>query len=193
MKYHQFFILAGAFVSSYTSASSSPSFDCSQTDLNSTEHMICKDKRLSTLDNQLSDVYRQARKISNQSNTSKLLKAEQIGWIKGRGECWKGASQSACIEQSYLYRIAELQARYDLVASFDEEQFTCEDDDANLISVIRYQTQPATLIAKYNDQTSFMYKTDDTYQGRNESIRYVSENEIMVRWGYKSEKVFCEK
>ena len=92
-----------------------PAFNC-QTAGSQVEKLICGDKRLSALDQQLAKTYEAAigvlAKSADGKKATHLLRSIQRGWIKGRNECWKSADMAKCTADSYRRQIAELQARY---------------------------------------------------------------------------------
>ena len=104
-----------------------PSFDCAKAKPGSSEAIICADPALAALDRQLADVYAAARKKATNEKPP-VLQAEQRGWVKGRDECWKAqqGGQAACMRGAYVDRIAELQARYRLVASDGPVFLACD-------------------------------------------------------------------
>ncbi len=108
-----------------------PSYACDQVRPGSIEAMICEDKELSALDRKLSGVYAAASKKAANERPPQL-KAEQRGWIKGRNECWKSGDKGGCVRNAYLRRIAELQARYRLVADHGPVRYVCDGNPANL-------------------------------------------------------------
>ena len=86
-----------------------PSFNCSKAS-HEAELLICKDAELAALDRSLADLYSVVLKHTPASE-QKQLKAEQIGWVKGRNECWKASDQRGCIKSEYEARIRELKDR----------------------------------------------------------------------------------
>jgi uncharacterized protein len=132
-----------------------PSFDCAKVKTGSIEEMVCKDNELSALDLKLSGVYAAASKKATNEHPP-VLKAEQRGWIKGRNECWKSDDRRGCVREEYQRRIAELQARYRLVASTGPVFYSCDGDPRNEVVATFFQTEPTTLIAERGDQVSLM-------------------------------------
>ena len=176
-----------------------PSFDCSKADIGgtdkpSTETIICQKPELSKLDSQLDEVYQQA--LQKSGTSSQTLKAMQRGWIKGRNDCWKSEEQVSCIKNSYLHRISELQARYQLVDSKGPFRFVCENNPKNEFIITFYDTEPATLIAERGDQESLMHSvvsaSGSKYQGRNE-IFWEHQGEATITWGYEAPELTCKK
>lgn len=171
-----------------------PSFDCTKVEAGSIEEIICNNESLSAMDVTLSEVYKQAEKKA-QNEHPPVLKAEQRGWIKGRNECWKSDDKEKCIEDSYMTRIAELQARYRLVKSTGPFFYGCDGNPANEIVMTFYETDPPTLIAERGDSVSLMYLqpsgSGSKYQGRNESV-WIKGNDATVTWGFEAPEMKCE-
>lgn len=172
-----------------------PSFACDKVKEGSIEAMICGDEELSALDLKLSSVYAAAsRKAVNEHPP--MLKAEQRGWIKGRNECWKSADKRECVQDEYVRRVAELQARYRLVSYNGPISYICDGNPAHEIVVTFFQTDPATLIAERGDSVSLMYLqpsgSGSKYQGRNETF-WEHHGEALITWGYGAPKMNCKK
>ena len=79
----------------------SASFDCSKAS-SPFEKTICSNPNLSSLDEQLANVYKTAREGTTNPDQ---LKAEQIAWIKATRNC---GTDAGCIQQAYKTRIAAL-------------------------------------------------------------------------------------
>jgi len=104
--------LASVTLMACSQAISGPSFDCSKV-TKSTEKAVCASENLSDLDNELARIY--ALVIDDPSLSPedfKSLKASQIGWIKGRDDCYKGSDMNRCITSTYALRIHELRQRF---------------------------------------------------------------------------------
>ena len=174
---------------------SSPSFNCQRVEVGSIEDMVCKDDELATLDRKLADVYASARQIAVNEHPP-ILKAEQRGWIKGRNDCWKSTDRRKCVEESYLLRIAEIQARYRLVPVTETVRYVYEGNPANEVIATFFQTDPPTLIAERGDSVSMMYLQPSgsvaKYQGRNE-ILWEHHGEARIVWGYDTTEMHCKK
>lgn len=170
-----------------------PSFSCDQVDPASIEARVCADATLSALDRKLADTYSAALSKAGNQNPP-LLKAEQRGWIKGRNECWKAASESECISNEYERRIAELQARYKLVEYAGPLRFTCDGNSANEVMVTFFQTVPLTLIAERGDSVALMYQqsadSDSKYLGSNETYQG-HDDEAVIKWGFDAPEMRC--
>ena len=172
-----------------------PSYDCVGVEAGSIEELICKDNGLSALDRTLSGIYAAAAaKAANEHPPT--LKAEQRGWIKGRNDCWKSDDRKKCVQEQYRFRIAELQARYRLVPGTGPVRYMCEDNPANEVVVMFFQTDPATLIAEHGDRVSLMYiqpgGSGTRYQGRNETF-WEHQGEALVTWGHGAPEMRCRK
>jgi uncharacterized protein len=174
---------------------SGPSFDCGTVRSGGIEAMICTDKELAALDGRLAEVYAAAAEKAGREQ-SPVLKAEQRGWIKGRNDCWKSVDRRRCVADSYSLRIAELQARYRLVAGIGPVFYACDNNPKNEVIVTFFQTDPPTLVAERGDRVSLMYRqpgaSGTTYQGRNESFRE-HQGEARITWGYGSPEMHCVK
>ena len=86
-----------------------PSFNCSKAS-HEIEKLVCSNGELAALDVSLSNLYSTLLK-NTPDNAKKGLKTEQIGWSKGRNDCWKAADKVACTRESYQTRINELKDR----------------------------------------------------------------------------------
>jgi uncharacterized protein len=185
-------VLVGA-AAAGTAWAEGPSFDCSKVETGSIEEMVCKDEGLSALDRTLADVYGAASAKATNEHPP-VLKAEQRGWIKGRDECWKSDDVRACVEDSYRTRIAELQARYRLVAGRGPVFFRCGGQPANEVVVTYFETEPPTAIVERGDGSSLMFQQPSgsgaKYQGRNESF-WEHHGEAVLTWGYDAPEIHC--
>lgn len=171
-------------------ATANHQINCQAKDQGTVDQLICSDQELLKQDLQLAEVYQQALlKAANEKPP--LLKAEQRGWVKGKADCWKEQDKKACASKLYTQRIAELQARYELVPVSKKLLLSCDNKPANEVSVRYYPTIPATLIADYGDQVSLMYQqTDRNYVGRNEKLS--EQNSVFtLQWGYEAPLQIC--
>ena len=173
---------------------SGPSFDCNKA-TGTIEKMICGDDGLEALDRKLAEIYADASKKAVNEHPP-VLKAEQRGWIKGRNECWKHDDKRRCVRNEYQRRIAELQARYQLVPSNGPVHFFCDCNPANEVIVTFFRTDPPTLIAERGDQVSTMYLkpsgSGSKYQGRNEMF-WEHQSKATISWGYGVKEMQCER
>lgn len=172
-------------------ASAANQINCQAKDQDTIDKLVCSDPELLKQDQQLAEVYRQAlAKAANERPP--VLKAEQRGWVKGKADCRKEDDKKVCASKLYTQRIAELQARYELVASSKKLVLGCGNNPANEIYLRYYPTTPASLIAEYGDRTSLMYQqADQSYVGRNEKL---SEQDgiFTVQWGYEAPLMSCK-
>jgi uncharacterized protein len=172
-----------------------PSYACDKVRAGSIEEMICRDRELSALDRKLSGVYAAAAKIAINEHPPTLT-AEQRGWIKGRNDCWKSDDKRTCVEDAYVGRIAELQARYRLVPGKGPVRFVCDGIPANEVVATFFQTTPPTLLAERGDSVSLMFLqrsgSGAKYQGRNESF-WEHQGEASISWGYGAPAMHCLK
>jgi uncharacterized protein len=172
-----------------------PSFSCDKVKSGSIEEMICKDSGLSALDRKLSGVYVAASTKAGNEHPA-VLKSEQRGWVKGRNDCWKSDDQRKCVEGAYQYRIAELQARYRLVAGTGPVTYVCDGNPRNEVVVMFFPTESPTLVAEHGDSVSLMFQqpsgSGTKYQGRNETF-WEHQGEALITWGYGSPEMKCRK
>ncbi len=159
---------------------------------------VCADPGLRQLDQQLAEVYAAARRKAVNERPP-VLKAEQRGWIKGRDDCWKAgaAGTMACVRDSYVLRIVELQARYRLVPVLAVQRYGCDPaHPADELMATYFATEPPTLIAERGDQVSLMVRQPGIdgarYLGRNESL-WEKGAEVRLVWGYGQPEVTCNK
>lgn len=174
------------------SAAQGPSFKCSEKMPSSVEDIICKTPELGALDQRLASAYNAALKKAGAD--SKVLKAEQRGWIKGRDECWKSDDKPTCISSSYRQRTVEVQSTYGLVNSTGPVTYDCGRNGT--VSATFFQTEPPSLAAVYKDQRSLMTADQSAsgsrYQGQNESFRE-HQGEARVTWGYGAAEMTCTR
>ncbi len=192
--YHLFSVVISFCILTIT-AQAAPSFDCNKVEAGSIQDMVCKDEDLSELDQKMSEVYKEAAKKAVDEKPP-VLKAEQRGWIKGRDDCWKSEDEKKCVEQNYVLRIAELQARYALVDRNGPFFYACDENPAKEIVLTFFKTEPPTLVAEFGDSVSLMYLqpsgSGSKYQGRNETV-WIKGKEAMITWGYDSAEMNCKQ
>lgn len=102
-------LLITASLTPLAALAASPSFNCAKA-THEAEQMICKDAELARLDRELNSLY-EALMANTPAKGRAALKTEQVGWIKGRNDCWKDSDQRGCILDAYEARIDELQDR----------------------------------------------------------------------------------
>ena len=165
-----------------------PSFDCSKAD-HDAEELICRDNELTSLDNQLAEVYHAAlRNIP--ADEHKNLKAIQRGWIKGRNDCWKADDLRSCVKLAYESRITELQIQGGLVTVPEPVKYQCDGGEYDYLTAVFYQetAMSAVVLTRVNDRESGQVIAWPTpsgsgakYQGRN-VLFWTKGNEAMVEW-----------
>jgi len=170
-----------------------PSFNCAQVKKGSVEALVCTDEDLASLDRSLALVYAEAiGQIGEEQSAG--FRAEQRGWIKGRDECWKSSDARLCARDQYVQRIAEIQARFQMVPVTGPVTYRCDDSGQSVIYVTYFATEPPTLIAECGGRTSLMYLqpsgSGTRYAGRNESL-WEHQGEAMVTWGYDTPEMRC--
>ncbi len=119
-------------------------FDCANP-ANPMESMICQDEGLTRLDNRLKKVYAQAQDKAHQSKgataSAKLLQ-EQRKWARNLKDCMKSDNPHMCLGDTYIQRITELQAAWELAPSLTPLRYLCGGNTEILATF--YRTKPAT-------------------------------------------------
>lgn len=173
-----------------------PSFDC-RAATGSVETLICQQPDLAVLDRRMARVYSDAQQVALASMQQPLA-AEQRGWIKGRNDCWKSAMPIQCIGESYRYRIAELQARFDLLLGTGPYLYRCDDTEGDEVTALFYNSDPATARVTRGDESQVLFLEPSgsgaKYQGGN-AMLWTQGNEALIRWGfegYGNPEMHCE-
>ena len=162
-----------------------PSFDCAQKLTSSVEQRICADPKLAALDRQMAEVYAAATAKANGAD-AQSLSALQRGWIKGRNDCWKSADVPACVTTSYRQRIAELQARYRLLAPVGTGRYECPGTPPREATAEFFETDPPTALVDFAGTTQLMFVAPSgsgaRYTGGNRQF-WEHQGVAMIRWG----------
>ena len=170
-----------------------PSFDCGKVETGSVAAMICGDEGLSAADRTLAGVYAAASAKGGGEHADNL-RSEEVGWIKGRDECWKSSDARACVAEAYRLRTAELQARYRLVEPSGAGRYRCDGEPEHEVVATYFPTDPPTAIAERGDDIAVLYQqpaaSGARYAGRNESI-WEHQGEAMIAWGPGSPERRC--
>lgn len=177
-------------------AADGPAFDCRKAQ-GEVQTLICKDAGLAALDRQLDGVYKAAMGKARDAMPAQL-RAEQRGWVKGRDDCWKvrggptwmTASWTVstlrdCVEVTYLLRISELQATWQLVGSRGPVSYVCGGSPANEVVATFFETKPASARLERGDQMVTAWQVPAAfggkYEGRNVDLA-VKGDEATVTW-----------
>lgn len=147
------------------SADVKPSFDCAKAGSDA-EEMVCSDRSLAKLDNEMTRLFALAEKDANILPAARAeLKAMQRGWIKGRDDCWKAGNKRQCVLASYGMRIHELRQGYANARSADPASvsigpvvFKCDGIDAP-IGVTMLAIEPGFAYLQ-NGATAVMFTAD---------------------------------
>ncbi len=165
-----------------------PSFDCAKAS-HEIEELICKSDALAALDNQMASVFAQAEaKVKTDARTTKYLRTEQRGWIKGRNDCWKADDKTACTTEEYKHRIAELQAVYGLVPLYVRAFYVCDGNPANELVARIYHTDPEVSLVEHGDRTVTTFQTISADGARFEGgnvVYWIKGSNAMVTWDGK--------
>ncbi|MEO9385558.1 MliC family protein [Chromobacterium phragmitis] len=119
-------------------------FRCDQPDM--VESMVCQDDGLTRLDNRLEKVYAQALSQAEQSRSGAQAKliAEQKRWVKSLKDCLKDEDPHMCLGDTYILRITQLQATWNLAQSLTPLRYLCKGAPGATILATFYRTHPAT-------------------------------------------------
>lgn len=132
-------------------AQDGPSFDCAAAE-SSAEKLVCGNPELSALDRRLADRYAAALKLAQPGDDTDTLKAMQRGWVKGRDECWTAEDEKTCVTDSYLTREGALVAGFMLEDPFATALWTCENNPANEIVTMFFDTELPSLRIERGDR-----------------------------------------
>jgi uncharacterized protein len=170
-----------------------PAFDCTGVEASSIESLICGDEALSAADRKLAEVYAAAI-VKGGHEHAPLLRAEEVGWIKSRDECWKSEDPRACVAEAYRLRSAELQARYRLVEPTGTGRYLCKGQHDEKVVATYFPTDPPSAVAERGADIAVLYQqpaaSGTRYAGRNESI-WEHQGEAMIAWGPGSPERRC--
>ncbi len=178
----------------------SVNFSCQNQGLTKVQKLICQRPEIGKLEEEANAVFKAALSASSHEQHP-TIKAKQKAWVAERDACSKNDNIVACLEESYHYRLAELQARYQLIEGIGPVFYVCDDRPSDEIVVTFFPTQPASLIAERTGQSSFMLLQENKagpmfqgvyYEGRSERF-WEHNREAKVIWGIDAEEMDCEK
>jgi len=170
----------------------------------SVEELVCRRAGLALLDARVAQAFASAQRRAENEHPP-VLAAEQRGWRRERHDCWKAGAdpaasdaieaRAACVRESSMRRLLELQARYRLVAVSATARWRCEDGSEVAVAFFN-ATEPPSLIAERGDQSSLMTRqpaaSGSRYTGRNESY-WEHQGEARVVWGWQAPELRCTK
>ncbi|MFG6489938.1 MliC family protein [Roseateles sp. BYS78W] len=170
----------------------------------SVEELVCQRAGLALLDTRVAQAFAGAQRRAVNKHPP-VLAAEQQGWRRERHDCWKAGAdpaapgaieaRAACVRESSMRRLLELQARYRLVAVSATARWRCEDGSEVAVRFFN-ATEPPSLIAERGDQQSLMTQqpaaSGSRYAGRNESY-WEHQGEARVVWGWQAPELRCMK
>jgi uncharacterized protein len=118
---------------------------------------VCKDASLAALDLRMADVFQKAMKTWP-ADVAKTQRAMQIGWIKGRNDCWKSADLRACVDGNYKDRILEVQIASNQLKPPTTSAWACAGGEGKPVTVAFYNdAEPKAAILKVGDDKMTVY------------------------------------
>ncbi|MET0845141.1 MAG: MliC family protein [Pseudomonas sp.] len=131
-----------------------PGIDCAQARA-SVEKLICRDRQLMQMDNELTRLYRLALTDERSVPTPDDVIIDQQFWIAARNECASGPEQKACVIRSYAERAHQLRQGSAIVRTKDPDRLTegplayrCAGLNT-LIAATFFSTQPGVVYLKW--------------------------------------------
>ena len=127
-----------------------PSFDCANASDDS-EKLVCSDAELSALDRQLAAEFAKALALPDAKVDT--LKAMQVGWMKGRNDCWKADDKRVCVLEAYLTQIVQLKLDSGEVMVPTPIEYACDDNSKRFAAVFYNDMDPKAAVLTWgNDQ-----------------------------------------
>lgn len=127
-----------------------PSFDCAKAS-DESEKMVCSDAELSALDRQLDAEF--SKSLARPDADVKTVKAMQVGWIKGRNDCWKADDKRVCVREAYLTQIVQLKLDSGEVMVPTPVEYVCDDHSKPFTAVFYNDMDPKAVVLTWgNDQ-----------------------------------------
>ncbi len=175
-------LLIGLLSAGSALAADGPSFSCDKAQGMALK--VCQSPELSKLDRDLAAIFKKALSQAD-SDSQKLLKATQRGWIKGRDECWKATDADACVREQYQTRLVELQIKSGSVQVPAAVEFECDDNDKPFTAVFYNQLDPQAAVLTYgDDQTiAIAQRTASGSKYAREGVEFWEhQGEAKVKW-----------
>ncbi len=171
-----------------------PSFDCEKAQ-GEVEQAICADSTLAALDVQMSEVWGQVMALVKDSDKRTMIEGEQQSWTRDRDACLKESEMRPCIALKYRTRIAELQARWQLLPAKGPLVFACDGNPANQVVAEFFETDPPAARLERAGQIVVVFRAPAAsgakYEGRHVTF-WTKGSEALVTWGYGAEEMKCE-
>ncbi|MBV8680980.1 MAG: hypothetical protein JO338_11100 [Aquitalea sp.] len=171
-------------------------FDCNKP-ANAMETMLCQDEGLVRLGNRLDKVFTQAmdkaRQGSNATQSQGKLQLEQRHWVHALKECMKNDNPHMCLGDTYILRITELQASWELAPSLTPLHYLCGGGVNNDVLATFYRTKPATARLVRAKAQVILHQQELVTGG----ARYAGQNvELIIRGkeasiNWKGENLLC--
>ncbi len=168
---------------------------CIDLDAGSVEQEICRDDGLYALEEAMQKLLAQAFPKSLVGARSGFA-GEQLRWKRGRDDCLNATDRRQCLVDKYRLRVAEIEARYGLVAATGPFTYVCRELPPDEVVATFFATDPPSLIATRAGKTSFMMLTPGPggprYRGPHESLQERGQ-EARITWEPVTSEMFCRK
>lgn len=130
------------------------SFDCAKA-ASDIERMICADPELAALDKRMADTYE--TELNRPDTVKPAMAATQLGWKKGRDECWQGEGNRRCVLESYWTRLAELQMDSPDTMQPEAVAFDCNDDSQPVSAAFYSQLDPMSVVLTVGKDRAILF------------------------------------
>jgi membrane-bound inhibitor of C-type lysozyme len=92
--------------------------------------------------------------------------------------------------------VAELEAIFALAPSLGPVNFTCDDAGASSVTVVFFETNPATMLATRGNDTALLFiqpsGSGAKYQGQTVTF-WEHQGEALITWGHDTKAMRCIK
>jgi uncharacterized protein len=160
-----------------------PSFDCSRA-VGSAERLVCSDAELAAMDRELDAIFKRALQQFPETETPEL-NAMQLGWAKGRNDCWKADDLRACVTRNYQMRITELQIQTGALTAPKATAFGCLGGESIAAVFYSHTKLPSAVLTRSPDDQVIAYlvpsASGSKYEGRNVTF-WLKGKEAAVSW-----------
>jgi uncharacterized protein len=159
------------------------SFDCSRAS-GEIEKLVCTDRDIATLDRQLAKSWALLESSVSEDGRA-MARAEQLGWIKGRNDCWKADDASACVVFAYRSRIVELDIATGTLVPNVHSDFDCEGLDEDVSVSWFNDTAPSAASVRVGDDETLTFRSRAASGARYSApgvVAWEHRDELSLEW-----------